>query len=440
MLKMECYCFLALICSLALTGNAGLERVKLLRLISDTNPVVLQPLSKSGSFIGISVENEQLDKISSSVLAAESWLRNQVLTHYPGVQITTIVVGNDVLCNNSHEDKWDFVLPAVKNIYHSLVRWGLEKDIKASAALSTECLHPFSYSYREDLVDRVIKPLLSFLQNTNLSFSVNAPSDFSPLVNAFTESTKRLGFFQLSEINVVISSSSSERKPKSRKLSFLSSSNVVEPFPARPTPLPIHSSIGFSVPANIARTLLSPLAQTPPTPFISTPYSPQISPLPPSPPMTFPFTPQGTPLPPTTKTTPSPSMSFSFAPQSPPLVIPSNPPDGFYYPPCSASPAAAPTPRTGEEQRLWCVAKPSVPEEKLKVAMDYACGLGGADCEEIRPHGSCYYPDTMVAHASYAFNSYWQKNKKNGGTCSFGGTAMVINANPSFQQCRFILS
>ncbi|GFY83072.1 hypothetical protein Acr_02g0013120 [Actinidia rufa] len=60
--------------------------------------------------------------------------------------------------------------------------------------------------------------------------------------------------------------------------------------------------------------------------------------------------------------------------------------------------------------------------EKLQEAMDYACGEGEADCEVIRPQGNCYSPDTVVAHASY-----WQKNKRVGGTCSFGGTAILIN-------------
>lgn len=80
---------------------------------------------------------------------------------------------------------------------------------------------------------------------------------------------------------------------------------------------------------------------------------------------------------------------------------------------------------------MWCVAKPSVPAETLQEAMDYACGEGGAECDEIQPNGNCYYPDTIVSHASYAFNSYWQKTKINGGTCSFGGTAMLINSDPS---------
>ncbi|KAI3971364.1 hypothetical protein MKX01_008208 [Papaver californicum] len=76
-------------------------------------------------------------------------------------------------------------------------------------------------------------------------------------------------------------------------------------------------------------------------------------------------------------------------------------------------------------KRLWCVAKPSVPADDLQEAIDYACGVGAADCDEIKPNGSCYNPDTVVANGSYALNSYWRKNKNNGGTCSFGRTAMI---------------
>nr|GEW64556.1 glucan endo-1,3-beta-glucosidase 12 [Tanacetum cinerariifolium] len=98
---------------------------------------------------------------------------------------------------------------------------------------------------------------------------------------------------------------------------------------------------------------------------------------------------------------------------------------------------AAPPVSSGEA--MWCVAKPSVPSEKLQEAMDYACGAGAADCAAIRPNGSCYVPDSVVAHASYAFNSYWQKNKKNGGMCGFQGTAMLITSDPSYLHCHYTL-
>ena len=79
---------------------------------------------------------------------------------------------------------------------------------------------------------------------------------------------------------------------------------------------------------------------------------------------------------------------------------------------------------------LKVAAKPTVLNPVLQHAMDYACGAG-ADCKSIQPNGLCYLPDTMVAHASFAFNNYWKKNKNIGGTCDFGGTAMLITMDPS---------
>ncbi|OMP01862.1 hypothetical protein COLO4_11562 [Corchorus olitorius] len=216
---------------------------------------------------------------------------------------------------------------------------------------------------------------------------------------------------------IVVVSSQQGKRPMSRKLSVMDS-KLVKPYPARPTPLPeispssIHSSIGFSVPANVARKPHPPqYPTTSPPPFNIPGDSP--------PPFSFPIAPE--------------------LPPSPPFV-PASPPTGFYLPPCNPADDSAPAPQMGVVQKLWCVAKPTVPADTLQEAMDYACGEGGADCQEIMPSGSCFDPDTIVAHASYAFNSYWQKTKRNGGTCNFGGTAMIINADPSFLQCRFVLS
>ncbi|KAM1350357.1 hypothetical protein ACFX2F_004318 [Malus domestica] len=62
--------------------------------------------------------------------------------------------------------------------------------------------------------------------------------------------------------------------------------------------------------------------------------------------------------------------------------------------------------------------------------MNYACG-SGADCASIQPNGSCFMPDTLFAHASYDFNSHWQRTKVAGGTCSYGRTAMLVTVDPS---------
>ncbi|KAL4320468.1 hypothetical protein AHAS_Ahas14G0013500 [Arachis hypogaea] len=117
--------------------------------------------------------------------------------------------------------------------------------------------------------------------------------------------------------------------------------------------------------------------------------------------------------------TSTPLSPFTPSLPPPPKHAPKPPPP----PPPSSSNSAH------HKKAVWCVAKPTVPDPIIKAAMDYACG-SGAECKNIQPNGACYIPNTMLAHASYAFNSYWQNTKVGGGTCDFGGTAMLVTVDP----------
>ncbi|KAG9130655.1 hypothetical protein Leryth_011903 [Lithospermum erythrorhizon] len=86
--------------------------------------------------------------------------------------------------------------------------------------------------------------------------------------------------------------------------------------------------------------------------------------------------------------------------------------------------------------QIWCVAKSGSLEIALQSALDYACGIGGVDCSAIQQGGSCFNPNSLEFHASYAFNSYYLKNPAQT-SCDFGGTAMITNANPSSGSCIF---
>ncbi|KAF7074706.1 hypothetical protein CFC21_079537 [Triticum aestivum] len=88
-------------------------------------------------------------------------------------------------------------------------------------------------------------------------------------------------------------------------------------------------------------------------------------------------------------------------------------------------------------EKQWCIADEQTPDDILQIALSWACGPGGADCTMIEPNKSCYLPNTVRDHASYAFNSYWQKYKKHGGSCYFNAAAMVTNLNPSRKSCNF---
>ncbi|XP_027936949.1 probable glucan endo-1,3-beta-glucosidase A6 [Vigna unguiculata] len=191
------------------------------------------------------------------------------------------------------------------------------------------------------------------------------------------------------------------------------------------------------------------------TPIITPPDTPTIITVPATNPVTIsPSNPAGVPV-----TVPS-TTPVSFPPTNPantPVPV-SNPatttPIGIPPPttnPVTSPPSSGNVPVTTNPQpqpppantnapaiqgQSWCVAKQGSPEASLQAALDYACGMGGSDCSQIQQGGNCYSPVTLQNHASFAFNSYYQKNPAPT-SCDFGGTATLVNTNPSSGSCVF---
>ncbi|XP_059308301.1 PLASMODESMATA CALLOSE-BINDING PROTEIN 3 [Lycium ferocissimum] len=84
----------------------------------------------------------------------------------------------------------------------------------------------------------------------------------------------------------------------------------------------------------------------------------------------------------------------------------------------------------------WCVARSDASEQSLQSALDYAC-YSGADCAPISANGLCYLPNTIQAHASYAFNGFYQRMNRAPGSCDFAGTATIAKTDPSYGSCDY---
>ncbi|KAM1771267.1 hypothetical protein ACFX11_046110 [Malus domestica] len=144
----------------------------------------------------------------------------------------------------------------------------------------------------------------------------------------------------------------------------------------------------------------------------------------------------------TTPITTVPTITTTNPTSSTPFVNPnSNPADSTV--PVTSSPSMTPFPTTtttpsspASTGSSWCVASQGASQMALQVALDYACGHGGTDCSEIQPGRSCYNPNSVRDHASYAFNNYYQK-KPVPNSCNFGGTAMITSTDPSTGSCQY---
>ncbi|CAN1331024.1 Glucan endo-1,3-beta-glucosidase 13, partial [Linum perenne] len=79
----------------------------------------------------------------------------------------------------------------------------------------------------------------------------------------------------------------------------------------------------------------------------------------------------------------------------------------------------------------WCIASSNATQRDLQNALDWACGTGNVDCSPILPSQPCFEPDALVSHASYAFNVYYQQNGATDIACSFGGTGVRVDKDPS---------
>ncbi|CAI0460250.1 unnamed protein product [Linum tenue] len=423
-----------------LLKSQGLSRVK----VFDADPSVLRSLAGSGIKVTVDLPNEMLSSAAKKPSFAAAWVQRNVAAYHPATEIEAIAVGNEVFVDTHNTTK--FLIQAMRNIHQALVKSNLHSTIKVSSPIALSALqnsYPSSAgSFRQELVEPVFRPMLEFLRETGSYLMVNAYPFFAYEANSdvisldyalFRENPGNvdagngLRYFSLfdAQIDAVFAAMSA--------LKFDDIEMVVSEtgWPSKGDGTEIGASVANAAAynGNLVRRIL---------------------------------TGGGTPLRPKADLTVYLFALFNEDDKNGPT---SERNYGLFYPneekvydipftseglkkykdkraPATGGGHVTAPPVTGggvsrsTTRNTWCVASGEAGEEKLQAALDFACGEGGADCRQIQPGAACFKPNTVEAHASFAFNSYYQRNERAGGSCYFGGAAYVVAQPPKYGECE----
>ncbi|XVF26615.1 hypothetical protein REPUB_Repub14bG0033700 [Reevesia pubescens] len=87
--------------------------------------------------------------------------------------------------------------------------------------------------------------------------------------------------------------------------------------------------------------------------------------------------------------------------------------------------------------KTYYTVKDGADPKMLQAALDWACGPGKVDCSPLLQEKPCYEPDNVIAHATYAFDTYYHRMGKKSDACDFNGVADITTTNPSHDSCIF---
>lgn len=398
------------------------QNIRHIRLY-DADRAMLLALANTGIQVTISVPNDQLLGIGQSNATAANWVARNVIAHVPATNITGIAVGSEVL--TTLPNAAPILVSALKFIQSALVASNLDRQIKVSTPHSSSIIldsFPPSQAFFNRSWDPVMVPLLKFLQSTGSYLMLNVypyydymqsngviPLDyalFRPLpptkeaVDANTllhytnvfDAVVDAAYFAMSDLNftnikvVVTESGWPSKGDASEPDATLDNANTYN--------------------SNLIRHVLN---------NTGTPKHPGV------PVSTYIYELYNEDLRPGLVSEKNWGL---FNPNGVPVYI-------LHLTGAGAVLANDTTNQT------FCVAKDGADRKLLQAALDWACGPGKVDCSPLLQGQPCYQPDNVIAHATYAFNAYYQKMAKSPGTCDFKGVAIITTTNPSHSKCIF---
>ncbi|XP_047147981.1 glucan endo-1,3-beta-glucosidase 7-like [Vigna umbellata] len=392
------------------------------------DPAIIKVLANSGIGIVIGVANGDIPSLASDPDSATRWVNANVLPHYPESNITMIAVGNEIM-SSGEDGLVSQLLPAMQNVQNALNSASLGGKIKVSTvhsmAVLTQSEPPSAGSFDQGLMD-ILQPLVAFLKNNESPFAINPypffayrsdprpetlafclfrPNSgrvdqisgkvysnmFDAQVDAVHSALSRMGF---EEVEIVIAETGWPSRGDRNEAGA-----TVENARAYNGNLIAHLRSMVGTPSMPAKSVDT---------FIFALYDEDLK--------------------------PGPQSERAFGLFKTDLTMAYD--VGLHN---SASTHKNPptSPVTPERETQWCISKFDVGEAELQRNIDYICGSQVIDCGPIQSGGACYEPNTVLSHAAFAMNLYYQTFGRNPWNCDFSQTAMLTSQNPSYSDCVY---
>eukprot|EP00249_Psilotum_nudum_P004237 c17777_g1_i1 orf=383-1750(-) len=388
--------------------------------IYNADPDILTAFANTGIEIIIGIPNEQVGNFTN-LAKAQQWVTDNVAAHLPATQIVLVTVGNEVLSTNN-ELLISQIVPVMVNLHTVLVSMGLDSQVKISSPNSLGILQnsvpPSSGSFLSGPSASLLGPMLSFLNQTGAPFMANVYPFFAymsnptPDVLAYALFTSTTGYTDPSTNLHYTNMFDAMLDAVYSAMAALGYKNIDI----------VVTETGWASAGDLnekgadvqnAQTYNSNLMK-----------HIQLN--------------QGTPLRPNNF-----NQAYIFALFNEDLKPgPTSERNyGLFKP--NMTPAydvgefedKAPT---ASMINKWCVAKNDSNTEELQLTITYACGQGGADCKPIELNQPCYLPNTVESHASFAMNSYFQKQGGHPWDCTFNNTGVIVGEDPSYGSCVYL--
>ncbi|CAN0897326.1 Glucan endo-1,3-beta-glucosidase 1 [Linum grandiflorum] len=390
----------------------------------DANPDVLKALAKTKIRVVISVPNNQLLGIGSSNTTAASWINRNVIAYYPKTLITGIAVGDEVL--TTVPSSAPLLMPAIESLYAALVASNLHTEIKISTPHATSIiLDPFppSQSFFNQSLSAVMVPLLQFLSRTGSPLMMNLypyyvfmqnkgvvpleNSLFKPLTPSkeMVDPNTLLHYTNVLDAMIDAAYFSMKNLNITDVVVLVTETGWPSKGDSKETYATVDNADTYN--SNLIKHVLDE---------------------------------SGTPLHPEVTSNVYIYELFNEDLRSPPV---SEANWGLFYGNSTpvyllhVSGSGAFLANDSTNQTYCIVMEDDVDGKTLQAALDWACGPGRANCSEVQPGEACYQPNNVKNHASYAFDSYYQKEGRSPGSCDFKGVGMITTTDPSHGSCIF---